>query len=114
MWWYMLKVFRSHAGWFVAVSWLLLLVTIPICIGIAVAGSIGAFYFPTHRMAPFDNYDNTAAGFAVAAGAVAALASSIALALNFRTTASAFLVTIWSVILIYRLRPSMCQWFNAW
>jgi hypothetical protein len=99
VWSAVLKVFRRHAGWFVAISWLLFAVTIPICLAIGVTAGIDAFYFPTHRMAPFDRFDIKASEFALLASAVAATAASISIALKFRAAASLLVVGIWSVIL---------------
>jgi hypothetical protein len=95
----MLRVFRRRAGWFVAVSWLLAGLATPIGFLIAAGAAINAFYFPAHRMAPFNEFDNKAATFVMVTSVIAALASSIALALKFRTTASVLVVAIWSVIL---------------
>lgn len=58
-----------------------------------------AFYFSTHHGAPLDGFDAKASQFALASGALAAAASSIALALKFRAAASAFVVVIWSVVI---------------
>jgi len=58
------------------------------------------FYFPSHRGASLDAFDVKATRFVLASGAFAAAASSIALALKFRATASAAVVAIWSVVIV--------------
>jgi hypothetical protein len=58
-----------------------------------------AFYFSTHHGAPLDAFDAKASQSALASGALAAAASSVALALKFRAAASAFVVVIWSVVI---------------
>src|ERR1700682_2186773 len=75
----MLGVFRSRAGLFVAISWLLFVLSIPICLAIGAMAGFDAFYFPTHRAASLDAFDIKASEYALASAAFAAAASSIAL-----------------------------------
>lgn len=83
---------RSRAGTFVVICWLLFAVSIPICLSIIVTTAIGLTYFAASPHRPFDAYDNHAAWICLAAVAFAALASSIALGLKYRATASALVI----------------------
>jgi hypothetical protein len=63
-----------------------------------VTSAINAFYFPGHRLTPFASFDAEAAQFAIIASTIAAIASSIALALKFRAAAAGLVVATWGVI----------------
>jgi hypothetical protein len=95
----MLEVFRSRAGLFVGIGWLLFVLSIPICLAVGAMAGFDAFYVPAHRAASLDAFDVKASEYALASAAFAAAGSSIALALKFRTAASVFVVAIWSVVI---------------
>jgi hypothetical protein len=94
----MLRVFQKRAGSFVAVGWLLFVLSIPVCLLIGAMAGFNAFYFSTHRRAPLDAFDINASMFVLAAAAFAAVTSSIALTFKFRVVASALVVAVWMVI----------------
>jgi len=91
------RILRSRAGTFVVIGWLLFVVSIPICLSVVVVTAIDLTYFAASPQIPFDKYDNDASWIFLASVAFAAVASSIALALEFRATASALVVAIWGV-----------------
>src|SRR5262245_9401299 len=96
----MLRFFGPRAGWFVFASWVLLPLTIVVGIAIGVGASINVFYHSQHQGAPFDRFTIQAVYFALAVSFVAAIGSSILLALKFRVAASAAVVGCWSVFLV--------------
>ncbi|WP_128089558.1 hypothetical protein [Bradyrhizobium viridifuturi] len=91
------RILRSRAGTFVVIGWLLFVVSIPICLLVVAVTAISLTYFPASPQVPFDAYDNNASWIFLASVAFAAVASSIALALDFRATASALVVVTWSI-----------------
>jgi len=89
-------ILRSRAGTFVIIGWILFLVSIPICFVIGAGAGFDKFYFPASPHATLDAYDIVASNVVLAAGAFAAVASSIALVLKFRATASVSVILIWT------------------
>jgi len=96
----MLRVFRNRARLFVTLGWVLSLVSIPVCLVISASAGFDKFYFPAHQDAPLDAFDIKASGFILTCGAFAAVASSLALALEFRAAASVLVVAIWSAAIL--------------
>jgi hypothetical protein len=95
----MVRILRSRAKTFVIVGWILFVVSIPICLVIGAGAGFDKFYFPASPHATLDAYDIGASNVVLAAGAFVAVASSIALALKFRATASVLVIVIWSTII---------------
>jgi hypothetical protein len=90
------RILRSRAKTFVVSGWILFVVSIPICLVIGAGAGFDQFYFPARPQATLDAYDISASNVVLAAGAFAAVASSIALVLKFRATASVLVIVIWS------------------
>ncbi|WP_144441243.1 hypothetical protein [Bradyrhizobium sp. CCGE-LA001] len=95
-----MRVLRGRAKTFVVMGWVFFVVSIPICFSISVAAGISKTYFAAHPQATFDAFDLGASKLVFAAGAFAAVAASIALALKFRATASVMVIAIWSAIVV--------------
>ncbi|WP_316227929.1 MULTISPECIES: hypothetical protein [unclassified Bradyrhizobium] len=91
------RILRSRAGTFVAIGWLLFLVSIPICFSVVVGTAISLTYFAASPDIPFDAFDNSASWIFLASVAFASVASSIALASKFRATASALVLVTWTM-----------------
>jgi hypothetical protein len=92
----MLRIFRNRARLLVTLGSVLFLVSIPVCLAIGAMAGFDKFYFPAHQNAPLDAFDLKDSRFVLACSAFAAGASSIALALKFRASASVLVVAIWS------------------
>ena len=92
-----MKILRSRAKTFVVIGWIFFVVSIPVCLAIGAAAGFDKFYFPSHPHVTLDAYDLKASNLILASGAFAAVASSIALALKFRATASVLVIAIWSI-----------------
>ncbi|MBR0717290.1 hypothetical protein [Bradyrhizobium liaoningense] len=93
------RILRSRAKTFVVVGWIFFVVSVPVCLLIGGAAGLGLFYFPAHPQATLDAYDIGASRVVLASGALAAVASSFALALKFRATASVLVLVIWGTAL---------------
>jgi hypothetical protein len=93
------EILRSRAKTFVVIGWIFFVVSIPVCLFIGAAAGFDKFYFPAHPQAMLDAYDMRASNIVLASGALAAVASSIALALKYRAIASVLVVVIWSATL---------------
>jgi hypothetical protein len=89
-------ILRSRARTFVVIGWLLFVASIPICLSVVVGTAINLTYFAASPQVPFDAFDNNASWIFLASVAFAAVASSIALALRFRATASVLVILIWT------------------
>jgi len=96
-----LKFLRAIAVWLVVAAWLLFLATGVVALFLLVGTAINATYFPYHPRTPIDRAINQVWQYAVLACLLAAVASSIALALKRRSVASSLIITIWGVFLIY-------------
>src|SRR5262245_53721632 len=94
------RFLERHAGWLVLAAWLLLPFTIVLGLAISVGSGINAFYHPQHRGAPFDRFAIQVAYVAQAANLVAAVASSVLLALRRRFAAAAVVVGCFGVLLV--------------
>jgi hypothetical protein len=90
------EILRSRAKTFVITSWILFVVSIPICLLIGASAGFGQFYFPAHPQVTLDAYDLRASRLVLASGAFAAALSSIAFAFKFRATASVLVILIWT------------------
>ncbi|TQF43349.1 hypothetical protein UNPF46_01765 [Bradyrhizobium sp. UNPF46] len=90
-----MEFLRNRAKTFVVLGWVFFAVSIPICLSISVGAGISRFYFPTHPGATLNAFDARASNLVLVAGALAAVASSIALALKFRATASLLVLVTW-------------------
>ncbi|QOZ26840.1 hypothetical protein [Bradyrhizobium sp. CCBAU 51753] len=91
-----MEILRNRAKTFVVFGWVFFVVSVPVCLLIRAAAGFSSFYFPAHPQVTLNSYDMGASNVVLAAGAFAAVASSIALALKFRATASALVIVIWS------------------
>ena len=96
----MLRFFAARAGWFVLAACILLPLTIVAWLAISTTAGISAFYHPLHQGAPINRFEIQAVNIALAANFIAAIASSILLALKFRLAASAVVVGCWSLFLV--------------
>jgi hypothetical protein len=84
-----------RAGWFVIVAWLLFLLTILGCLTVGVGAAINAFYHPQHEWASYDRAVGRLLEVAFGIAVFAALVSSIALAVKWRTVASSVVALCW-------------------
>lgn len=94
------RILQSRARTFVVIGWLLFLVSIPICFSVVVGTAINLTYFAASPQVPFDAYDNNASWIFLACVAFASVASSMALALKFRATASVLVIVTWSIAIV--------------
>jgi hypothetical protein len=92
---------RAFAVWLVVAAWLLLVAAVVVGLAASVVLSIDITYFPYHPHTPIDRIVAQILVYSVPAGLLAAVASSIALALKRRPTASSLVLTIWGAFLIY-------------
>jgi uncharacterized membrane protein YhaH (DUF805 family) len=84
-----------RAGWYVIVAWLLFLLTILACLTVGVGSAINAFYHPQHEWANYERAVSRLLEVAFGVAVFAALASSIALAVKWRTAASSVVALCW-------------------
>jgi hypothetical protein len=96
-----LRFLRAVAVWLVVTAWLLFVAVAVVAFSVSVGTAINATYFPYHPRTPVDRAIAQVWLYAVATSLLAAVASSIALALKRRPVASGLVVSIWSVFLIY-------------
>ncbi|MCG2628878.1 hypothetical protein L6654_19775 [Bradyrhizobium sp. WYCCWR 13023] len=88
-----------RAKTFVVIGWIFFVVSVPVYLGIAALAGFNKFYFPAHPQATLDAYDIRASYVTLAVGALAAVTSSIVLALKFRATASLLVIVTWPTII---------------
>ena len=96
-----LRFLRAIAGWLVVAAWLLFVATAVMAFSASIGASINATYFPYHPRTPVDRVVAQVWLYAVASSLLAAVASSIALALKRRPVASSLIIAILGVFLIY-------------
>jgi hypothetical protein len=92
---------RAVAVWLVVAAWLLFVATAVMAFGATIGSAINATYFPYHPRTPIDQVSAQVWQYAVLACLLAAVASSIALALKRRRVASGLVLTVWGVCLMY-------------
>jgi hypothetical protein len=86
---------RRKAVWFVVTAWLLLVLTVLAYLTSGVGAAINAFYHPQHEWAAYDRAVVRVLQLAFWIALLAALGASLALALGWRTIASASVVLLW-------------------
>ena len=96
-----LRFLRAVAVWLVIAAWLLSVVVVVMAFSAAVGISINLTYFPYHPRTTIDRVIEQILLHAVVASLLAAVASSIALALKRRSVASSLILTIWGIFLIH-------------
>jgi len=92
-------ILRRRAKTFVVIGWIFFVVSVPVCVAIAALAGFSKFYFPAHPQATLHAYDITASYVALAVGAFGSVMSSIALAYEFRATASLLAIMTWLTII---------------
>lgn len=98
---YLQRFLRAIAVWLVVAAWLLSVAVVVVAISASIGISINLTYFPYHPQTPIDRALEQVLLHALVGSLLAALASSIALALKRRLVASSLFITIWSVVLIH-------------
>jgi uncharacterized membrane protein len=81
--------------WFVVAAWLLLILTVFASLTAGVGAAINATYHPQHGWVTYDHAIIRVLYLALGLASLATLISSVALALGWRTTASASVVLFW-------------------
>jgi hypothetical protein len=94
------SLLRDRAGWFVAIAWLLLVLTILACLTVGVASGISAFYHPQHEWANYNRAEARLLQLAFVIALSVALASSVTLALGWRTAAWVSVAWCWIGLII--------------
>lgn len=94
----LISFLRQHAGKFVVVAWLLVLLTVAAALTIGVVAVVNNFYHPLHQSAAYDKATIQILWASLFAGVAAGLLSSIALALGWRIAAAGSVIAIWAAV----------------
>jgi hypothetical protein len=89
---------EQHAGKFVFVAWILVVLTIGAALTIGVGAAISAFYHPLARSAPFANLTVQIIKATLLGGIAVAVLASIALACRWRRAATLSVVVVWCLL----------------